>query len=242
MHLGAGGRGGGYAAAVSSYAGAAAVGGAPGRGRGGHHHGAGYPGRGGRGGRGPPREPHIPGGGAPVAPGANLRQSIVPSEDFDFAANMEKFNKEQLFNDYKGGDPGALPAEAVPMAAVAQVAAVYEKDDFFDMMSCEALERLGLGGDKVSNDAARLPPRLLGRSDLKVLQLLGSWSTNKVHRLPPRLPPRLLPRSRSDLEVLQLLGSWRWRWQGARKSPEGVRRRLEALEHLGPSGGSGKAL
>jgi hypothetical protein len=37
-----------------------------------------------------------------VAPGANLRQSIVPSEDFDFAGNIEKFNKEELYKEVQG--------------------------------------------------------------------------------------------------------------------------------------------
>jgi hypothetical protein len=32
------------------------------------------------------------------------------------------------------------------------VAPVYEKDDFFDTMSCEALERLGLGSKRENGD------------------------------------------------------------------------------------------
>ncbi len=48
----------------------------------------------------------------------------VPTEDFNFEAAFQKFSKE-----------------AMAQQAMAQPVATYVKDDFFDSMSCEALER-----------------------------------------------------------------------------------------------------
>jgi len=59
---------------------------------------------------------------------------IVPAEDFDFNANLQKFDKEKLLS---GAEAAAPKLE------------VYEKDDFFDSMSCEALERLALADQEV---------------------------------------------------------------------------------------------
>ena len=47
----------------------------------------------------------------------------VPTEDFNFEAAFQKFSKEDLQQTMK------------------QPVATYVKDDFFDSMSCEALER-----------------------------------------------------------------------------------------------------
>jgi protein LSM14 len=51
----------------------------------------------------------------------------VPTEDFNFEAAFQKFSKEAL----------AQRAHSQPVAT-------YVKDDFFDSMSCEALERLAM--------------------------------------------------------------------------------------------------
>ena len=50
----------------------------------------------------------------------------VPTEDFNFEAGFQKFSKEELFG------------KQMPSVAPVQT---YVKDDFFDSMSCEALER-----------------------------------------------------------------------------------------------------
>lgn len=132
----------------SSYASAAGAGrgGAPGRGqapgggrapapgRGGRHnnqqghqnaqgqgHGQGHQGRGGQGGPAPGRGPPAP--KPPPLP--------VPQEDFDFDEGLKKFNKEDIAKE--AGDK-----------KVAETAVNYKKDDFFDSMSCEALEKMNI--------------------------------------------------------------------------------------------------
>lgn len=61
----------------------------------------------------------------------------VPDEDFDFSENLAKFNKSELTS----------KAEDSEQAEGSEGATKYAKDDFFDMMSCEALEKLSLGGN-----------------------------------------------------------------------------------------------
>ena len=84
------------------------------------------------GGRGGPRVPAPRGGPAPAMGDGYLpTRMAVPQEDFDFNAAFSKFNKEELFN--KAEMKKALPdVNAGP---------TYVKDDFFDTMSCEALEK-----------------------------------------------------------------------------------------------------
>ena len=57
-------------------------------------------------------------------------------DDFDFEANTQKFNKEQLFAQMTSGTVGGTAP------AVAQA---YDKDDFFDSISCEATDRAADG-------------------------------------------------------------------------------------------------
>ncbi|KAF5827613.1 hypothetical protein DUNSADRAFT_352 [Dunaliella salina] len=56
----------------------------------------------------------------------------VPKEDFDFTAALEKFNKEEI-------------SKEVEISTREQV---YQKDDFFDCLSCEALERSNMGDQR----------------------------------------------------------------------------------------------
>jgi len=61
----------------------------------------------------------------------------VPEEDFDFSENLAKFNKSELTS----------KAEDSEQKEGADGTSKYAKDEFFDMMSCEALEKLSLGGN-----------------------------------------------------------------------------------------------
>ena len=84
------------------------------------------------GGRGGARVPAPRAGPAPVMGDGFLpTRMAVPQEDFDFNAAFSKFNKEELFN--KAEMKKALPDVSA--------GATYVKDDFFDTMSCEALEK-----------------------------------------------------------------------------------------------------
>eukprot|EP00210_Caulerpa_lentillifera_P006767 g6466.t1 len=66
----------------------------------------------------------------------------IPTEDFNFSENLAKFNKSELTSkaaeesDQKEGGGGGTDTTSK-----------YAKDDFFDMMSCEALEKLSMGGN-----------------------------------------------------------------------------------------------
>lgn len=84
-----------------------------------------------------------PSAGGDGAPQALPTRQIVPTEDFDFEGNLQKFNKEELF-----ASTGELK-DALPDVS----AKVYVKDDFFDMMSCEALEKME-AKEKVSQQAS----------------------------------------------------------------------------------------
>lgn len=55
----------------------------------------------------------------------------VPKEEFNFEEALKKFNKEGLEKEAEG--------EHVP---VAPIQATYTKDDFFDKLSCDTLERI----------------------------------------------------------------------------------------------------
>lgn len=95
-------------------------------GRHGHHH------RGGRhGGRGAHHHPRPP--PRPPAPVVS-----VPNEEFDFEAELEKFDKQKLLEE--AGH--ALSQEQV-----------YKKDDFFDTLSCDALERQNGTADRQNRRA-----------------------------------------------------------------------------------------
>ncbi|GMH42978.1 hypothetical protein BSKO_10900 [Bryopsis sp. KO-2023] len=80
----------------------------------------------------------------------NVPAVTVPREDFDFAENLTKFNKDDVAKAVKdtegetenaatetpeGGDNASVPTGK------------YAKDEFFDTMSCEALEKMNLGGN-----------------------------------------------------------------------------------------------
>jgi protein LSM14 len=84
-----------------------------GRGNGVHHH----AGRGG-GGRGGHQPTHAPPPPQPLT---------IPNEEFDFQQSLTKFDKDKVAAEAKGQIPAGD--------------AVYNKDDFFDSLSCEALER-----------------------------------------------------------------------------------------------------
>ncbi len=67
----------------------------------------------------------------------------MPDEDYDFEGALKKFDKDKV------AEEAAAAIKAKPSA--------YTKDDFFDSMSCEALERLGLGDNSGSG-----PPPSMG--------------------------------------------------------------------------------
>eukprot|EP00200_Dunaliella_tertiolecta_P005535 CAMPEP_0202346162 /NCGR_PEP_ID=MMETSP1126-20121109/5074_1 /ASSEMBLY_ACC=CAM_ASM_000457 /TAXON_ID=3047 /ORGANISM="Dunaliella tertiolecta, Strain CCMP1320" /LENGTH=387 /DNA_ID=CAMNT_0048937537 /DNA_START=67 /DNA_END=1230 /DNA_ORIENTATION=- len=75
--------------------------------------------------QGPPGQPRLPTTGPPPP-------MPVPKEDFDFTAALEKFNKEEI-------------SKEVEISTREQV---YQKDDFFDCLSCEALERSNMGDQR----------------------------------------------------------------------------------------------
>jgi protein LSM14 len=82
--------------------------------------------RGGGGGGGMPRPAPAATGGDGLLP----TRMAVPQEDFDFEGAFMKFRKDELFN-----------KEEMKMAMPTNAAQPYVKDDFFDSMSCEALEK-----------------------------------------------------------------------------------------------------
>lgn len=66
----------------------------------------------------------------------------VPNEDFNFSENLAKFNKSELTN--KATDESDQKEGG---GASGDTTLKYAKDEFFDMMSCEALEKLSMGGN-----------------------------------------------------------------------------------------------
>jgi protein LSM14 len=57
----------------------------------------------------------------------------TPSADFDFQSKLKEFDKEHEEGDDEAGD--------VPQPINTNVATSYEKDDFFDSISCDAIDR-----------------------------------------------------------------------------------------------------
>lgn len=85
---------------------------------------------------------HGGGRGAPIEP-----PLAVPTEEFDFEAALKKFDKNEL----KGAEDASEAAGVVESNA-AKIS--YKKDDFFDEISCEALEKLNVSeGDGAAGDA-----------------------------------------------------------------------------------------
>lgn len=84
-----------------------------------------------------------------------MRPDNVPAADFDFAAALSKFKKEDVQQETDQGATNEATDAAAPSAVK------YEKDDFFDELSCEALERMKLaeaveeGGRPMFNGRAR---------------------------------------------------------------------------------------
>lgn len=54
----------------------------------------------------------------------------IPTTEFDFQESLTKFDKEKIAQDLSGKKGFVKSSEEV-----------YQKDDFFDSLSCEALER-----------------------------------------------------------------------------------------------------
>ncbi|KXZ43900.1 hypothetical protein GPECTOR_78g88 [Gonium pectorale] len=102
-------------------------------------------GRGGPPGRAPPA-------GAGAAPGATASPMPlpVPTEDFNFEEQNAKFKKDELAKE---------AAEAV------KVRGSYSRDDFFDAISCETLERLNLESSVAAPPSIAAPGRVDGRGD-----------------------------------------------------------------------------
>ena len=89
-------------------------------GRGNGHMASGRGGRGGRGGHAPPPPPPQP--------------ITIPKEEFDFEESLSKFDKDKIAQ-----EAGAhIPSKDD----------VYKKDDFFDSLSCDALERQQNANDR----------------------------------------------------------------------------------------------
>ncbi|KAL4421803.1 hypothetical protein ABPG77_009609 [Micractinium sp. CCAP 211/92] len=65
----------------------------------------------------------------------------VPKEEFNFEEALKKFNKEALEKEAEG--------EHVP---VAPVQSSYNKDDFFDQLSCDTLERMAISDEGGRDD------------------------------------------------------------------------------------------
>lgn len=112
--------------------------------RGGARTGGGGGGRGGSGGGG------ARGGGRGGTGGRSLHSRTIvqappptvsiPPEEFDFEAALKLFDKSQL---KKEGEEPAITNLNTKTA--------YKKDDFFDELSCEALEKLRISGDGATN-------------------------------------------------------------------------------------------
>jgi len=90
--------------------------------------GAGGRGAGGRGGRGGynGHQPHQHHMAAPLA---------IPTTEFDFQQSLKNFDKDKIAQDLSGKKGFVKTSEEV-----------YQKDDFFDSLSCEALDKQQRGG------------------------------------------------------------------------------------------------
>eukprot|EP00239_Pterosperma_sp_CCMP1384_P002259 CAMPEP_0197845890 /NCGR_PEP_ID=MMETSP1438-20131217/2746_1 /TAXON_ID=1461541 /ORGANISM="Pterosperma sp., Strain CCMP1384" /LENGTH=559 /DNA_ID=CAMNT_0043457355 /DNA_START=168 /DNA_END=1848 /DNA_ORIENTATION=- len=122
---GSGGGGGSYAGAAGRGGGKGGYAGR-GRGRGPQHYSTGRPAQ--EGVSGPASNG---GAGTPAQ-----KQTIVPDEDFNFDEENKKFDKDTFFKETGENDGDEAP-----------VVKTYDKDDFFDTMSCEALERAKIDDD-----------------------------------------------------------------------------------------------
>jgi protein LSM14 len=80
----------------------------------------------------------------------------MPKADFDFEEALAKFNKADLQQEQDGEQK-----EAEGEAA----AKTYEKDDFFDSLSCEALDRLAI---REAGEDARVDGRARNAAQRKV--------------------------------------------------------------------------
>ena len=59
----------------------------------------------------------------------------IPTTEFDFQESLTKFDKEKIAQDLSGKKGFVKTSEEV-----------YQKDDFFDSLSCEALDKQQRGG------------------------------------------------------------------------------------------------
>jgi protein LSM14 len=91
----------------------------------------------------------------------------VPQEDFDFEGAFMKFRKDELFN-----------RDEIKMAMPAQAAATYVKDDFFDSMSCEALEKAALMEQQQQQPGSRSRFAEMRKMDMETFGAAGG-----VHRV-----------------------------------------------------------
>eukprot|EP00210_Caulerpa_lentillifera_P008886 g8478.t1 len=85
------------------------------------------------------------GGGGGYHDREHIPSVKIPTEDFDFSENLAKFNKSELTSKAGGGGGGGEDSEQKEGGG--DSASKYAKDEFFDMMSCEALEKLSMGGN-----------------------------------------------------------------------------------------------
>ena len=69
----------------------------------------------------------------------------IPTEEFNFEEALKKFNKEELLKGVADGEPSLAEAPKH----------VYKKDDFFDEISCEALDRMQVEGAPVGGGGGR---------------------------------------------------------------------------------------
>jgi protein LSM14 len=60
----------------------------------------------------------------------------TPSDDFDFQSKLKEFDKGHEEGDEEAGDVPQPPINADAAASIS-----YEKDDFFDSISCDAIDR-----------------------------------------------------------------------------------------------------
>jgi protein LSM14 len=63
---------------------------------------------------------------------------VVAEDDFDFQSNLEQLKKEEENGDDEAGDATGLDASA---SGSAKAGSCYEKDSFFDTISCDALDK-----------------------------------------------------------------------------------------------------
>ena len=94
-------------------------------------------------------------------PGGPPAAIVVPAEDFDFASNLQKFNK---------------PAAVMKQAPVS----TYNKDDFFDQISSDVSDKAG-GEERRRYDADR-------RVNLETFGALNLGANSSISRPRPAAP------------------------------------------------------